>query len=163
MGKKRKRPIKDRRPTSLSHTGITTSPRRFRTPHAPISLGTKTSHPVISLYYRHVVPLREYLLQQLPVTSKSRRRRILTLGSREDQETNAQSQTSQTVAELLDSTLVGVLKESSPTLNLERQKQYSSFNESQSRSILVSTDTGPTCPQSEVRPWQSNRFYVSDC
>ncbi|KAJ6184750.1 Telomere reverse transcriptase [Penicillium mononematosum] len=147
MGKKRKRPIKDRGPTSSSHMGITTSPRRFRNPHAPISLGTKTSHPVISLYYRQVVPLREYLLQQLPVTSKSRRRRILTLDSREDQETNAQSQT---LAELLDSTLVGVLKDSSPTLNSERQKQYSSFNESQSRSILISTDTGPTCPQSEV-------------
>ena len=149
MGKKRKRPIKDRGPTSSSHMGITTSPRRFRNPHAPISLGTKTCHPVISLYYRQVVPLREYLLQQLPVTSKSRRRRILTLNPREAQETNAQSQT---LAELLDSTLVGVLKESSPTLNSERQKQYSSFNESQSRSTLISTDTGPTCPQSEVRP-----------
>ncbi|KAJ5177714.1 reverse transcriptase [Penicillium coprophilum] len=140
MGKKRKRPIKDG-PTS-SHIGVTTSPR-FRTP-APISLGTKTSHPVISLYYRNVVPLREYLLQQLPVTSKSRRRRILTVDSRED---NAQSQT---LAELLDSTLVGVLKETSPILNSERQKEYSSFNESQSRSVLASTDTGPTCPQSEV-------------
>ncbi|KAJ5804517.1 uncharacterized protein N7518_000820 [Penicillium psychrosexuale] len=150
MGKKRKRPIKDRGSTSSSHTGITTSPRRFRPPHTPIPLGTKTSHPVISLYYRNVVPLREYLLHKLPVTSKSRRRRILTLGSREDQGTNAQLQTSETLAELLDSTLVGVLKESSPTLNSEQQKQYSSFNESQSRSILVSTDTGPTCPQSEV-------------
>lgn len=151
MGKKRKRPIKNG-PTSSSHMGITTSPRRFRSPHAPISLGTKISHPVISLYYQHVVPLREYLLQRLPVTSKSRRRRILTLGSREDQDPNAQSHTSQTLAQLLDSTLVGVLKESSPTLNSERQKQYSSFNESQLRSSLVSTDTGPTCPQSEVRP-----------
>jgi telomerase reverse transcriptase len=93
--------------------------------------------------------LREYLLQQLPVTSKSRRRRILTLGSREDQDSNAQSET---LAELLDSTLVGVLKETSETLNSERRREYSSFNESQSRSILTSTDTGPTCPQSEVRP-----------
>lgn len=155
MGKKRKRPIKDRGPTSSSHMGITASPRRFRTSYASISLKTKIDHPIISLYYRHVVSLREYLLQQLPVTSKSRRRRILTLDSREDKDSNAQSQT---LAELLDSTLVGVLKESSPTLNLERQKQYSSFNESQSRSILVSTDTGPTCPQSEVRPWQLNYF-----
>lgn len=94
--------------------------------------------------------LREYLLQQLPVTSKSRRRRILTLATREDQDP-AQSQISQTLVELLDSTLVGVLKESSPTLNSERQKEYLSYNESQSRSILTSTDTGPTCPQSEVR------------
>ncbi|KAJ5952017.1 uncharacterized protein N7479_010430 [Penicillium vulpinum] len=151
MGKKRKRPIKDCGPTS-SHMGITTSPHRFRTPHTPISpiSQIKTSHPVISLYYRNVAPLREYLLQQLPVTSKSRRRRILALGTREDQDPNAEFQKSQTLAELLDSTLVGVLEEASPTLNSERQKQYSSFSESQSRSILTSTDTGPICLQSEV-------------
>ncbi|KAJ5312719.1 hypothetical protein N7508_003549 [Penicillium antarcticum] len=141
MGKKRKRPIKDRGPPS-SHPSIT-SPRRFRN---PASSTGKTSHPVISLYYRQVVTLREYLLQQLPVTSKSRRRRILT-GLRAD---DSASETSQTLAHLLDSTLVGVLKESSPTLNSERQKEYLSFTQTQSRSILVSTDTGPTCPQSEV-------------
>ncbi|KAJ5757647.1 uncharacterized protein N7511_006341 [Penicillium nucicola] len=141
MGKKRKRPIKGRGPPS-SHPSIT-SPRRFRNP-AP-STGT-INHPVISLYYRQVVTLREYLLLQLPVTSKSRRRRILT-GS---QAGELASETSQTLAHLLDSTLVGVLKESSPTLNSERQKEYLSFTQSQSRSILVSTDTGPTCPQSEV-------------
>ncbi|KAJ5782388.1 Telomere reverse transcriptase [Penicillium paradoxum] len=147
MGKKRKRPFKDRGPTPSSHTGITTSPRRFRNPHAPISLGKNTSHPVISLYYRHVVPLREYLLQQLPATSKSRRRRILALEPRADQDPDTQSQT---LAELLDSTLVGVLKESSPVLNSERQREYLSYNSSPSRSILTCTDTGPTCPQSEV-------------
>ncbi|KAJ5841227.1 Telomere reverse transcriptase [Penicillium rubens] len=143
MGKKRKRPIKDRGPTSSSHMGITTSPPPFQNLPCANFPGNRNKPS----RYLPVVPLREYLLQQLPVTSKSRRRRILTLDSREDQETNAQSQT---LAELLDSTLVGVLKESSPTLNSERQKQYSSFNESQSRSILISTDTGPTCPQSEV-------------
>ncbi|KAJ5558312.1 Telomere reverse transcriptase [Penicillium sp. DV-2018c] len=147
MGKKRKRSIKDRGPPPSSHAGITTSPRRFRKPRAPIPLERKTNHPVISLYYRNVMPLREYLLQQLPATSKSRRRRIRTLGSRADQEPDGQSQE---LAELLDSTLVGVLKESSPAVNSERQKEYSSFNQSQSQSILVSTDTGPTCPQSEV-------------
>jgi telomerase reverse transcriptase len=158
MGKKRKRPIKDRGPTPSSHAGITTSPHRFRNPHASISLERKTNHPVISLYYRNVMPLREYLLQQLPVTSKSRRRRIRTLGSRADQDPDIQSQT---LVELLGSTLVGVLKESSPALSSERQKEYSSFNESQSRSIIVSTDTGPTCPQSEVRPEYSSHFHVS--
>ena len=154
MGKKRKRPIKDRGPPS-SHPSITSSPRRFRNPTP--STG-RTSHPVISLYYRQVVTLREYLLEHLPVTSKSRRRRILA-GSRAD---DPASQTSQTLAHLLDSTLVGVLKESSPTLNSERQKEYLSFTQSQSRSILVSTDTGPTCPQSEVRPWvPSNLTYMT--
>lgn len=142
MGKKRKRSIKDRGPTPSSHISITGS-RCFRT-STPNS--RETSHPVISLYYRKVVSLRDYLLQQLPVTSKSRRRRILTLGSR----TDAESQTSLTLAQLLDSTLVGVLQDSCPTFASQRQKEYWSFNESQSRSLLASTDTGPSCPQSEV-------------
>jgi telomerase reverse transcriptase len=135
MGKKRKRPIKDRGPTPSSHNGITKSTRRFRT--APIS----RTHPVISLYYQKVFTLRDYLLQQLPSTSKSRRRRILSLDS-PDASTSA-------LAQLLDSTLVGV-NDSCPTVNSERQKEYLSFTQSQSRSLLVSTDTGPNCPQSEV-------------
>ncbi|CAG8097164.1 unnamed protein product [Penicillium salamii] len=138
MGKKRKRPGKDRGPSS-SHLGITTGTRRFRI-SAPNS--REISHPVISLYYQNVLSLRDYLLQQLPPTSKSRRRRIRTLASRPDD--------SQALAQLLDSTLVGVLKDASPVVNSERQKEYSSFNESQSRSLLASTDTGPTCAQSEV-------------
>ncbi|CAG8429897.1 unnamed protein product [Penicillium salamii] len=141
MGKKRKRPVKDRGPTSSSHLGITTGTRRFRI-SAPNS--REISHPVISLYYQNVLSLRDYLLQQLPLTSKSRRRRIWTLASRPDD-----SQSS-ALAQLLDSTLVGVLKDSSPVVNSERQKEYSYFNESQSRSLLASTDTGPTCAQSEV-------------
>lgn len=148
MGRKRKRPFKDGGPTPSSHTGITTSPR-FKNPQDPISL-EKKKHPVISLYYRHVMSLREYLLQHLPVTSKLRRRRILILDSRADRHPDTHPQRL-TLAELLDSTLVGVLKESSPTITLERQREYSSFSSSQSRSILTSTDTGPTCPQSEVR------------
>ncbi|KAJ5325627.1 Telomere reverse transcriptase [Penicillium brevicompactum] len=142
MGKKRKRPVKDRGPTPSSHLGITTGTRRFRI-SAPNS--REISHPVISLYYQQVLTLRDYLLHQLPLTSKSRRRRIWSLGSPSD--THPQSSA---LAQLLDSTLVGVLKNSSPSLITERQKEYLSFNESQSRSLLVSTDTGPTCPQSEV-------------
>lgn len=148
MGKKRKRPGKDRGPSS-SHLGITTGTRRFRI-SAPNS--REISHPVISLYYQNVLSLRDYLLQQLPPTSKSRRRRIRTLASRPDD--------SQALAQLLDSTLVGVLKDASPVVNSERQKEYSSFNESQSRSLLASTDTGPTCAQSEVSGLVGTRWMV---
>lgn len=151
MGKKRKRPVKDRGPTPSSHLGITTGTRRFRI-SAPNS--REISHPVISLYYQQVLSLRDYLLHQLPLTSKSRRRRIWSLGSPSD--THPQSSA---LAQLLDSTLVGVLKSSSPSLITERQKEYLSFNESQSRSLLVSTDTGPTCPQSEVSCLPST-YYV---
>lgn len=149
MGKKRKRPGKsrqDRGPTAPSQPSITASPGRFKCPKAPAARNDQTSHPVISLYYREVLTLRHYLLRQLPISSKLRRRRIASLGS----STAAEHGETQPLAELLDATLVGVLKQPSPKIDSGRQRDYRAFTQSQSRSILVSTDTGPTSPQSEV-------------
>lgn len=146
MGKKRKRPGKsrgDHGPTAPSQPSITASPGRFKRPKAP---NDQTSHPVISLYYREVLTLRQYLLRQLPVSSKLRRRRIASL----DSSTGAERGGNPQLADLLDATLVGVLKHPSPNVDSERQRDYRSFTQSQPRSILVSTDTGPTSPQSEV-------------
>ncbi|KAJ6013379.1 hypothetical protein N7540_007970 [Penicillium herquei] len=140
MGKKRKRSRKTEH-TPASQTSITTG--RFKSFH-PIARDSHTTHPVISLYYRQVFSLRQYLLNQLPTTSKLRRRRITSLRSSPDR-SNIQP-----LVDLLDTTLVGVLNESSPTVQSERQKEYRAFTQSQSRSVLVSTDTGPTSPQSEV-------------
>lgn len=152
MGKKRKRPGKsdqDRGPTAPSHPSITASPRRFKCPKAPASRNDHTAHPVIARYYREVLTLRHYLLRQLPTSSKLRRRRIASLGSSTAPE-HGQPEP-QPLADLLDATLVGVLKQPSPKVDSERQRDYRAFTQSQSRSILVSTDTGPTSPQSEVR------------
>ncbi|KAJ5729255.1 Telomere reverse transcriptase [Penicillium malachiteum] len=125
MGKNRKRSRKtEHKPAS--QTSITTG--RFKSSY-PIAQDSHTTHPVISLYYRQVLSLRQYLLNQLPTTSKLRRRRITSLRSSSDRR---------------------VLKESSPTVQSERQKEYRASTQSQSRSVLVSTDTGPTSPQSEV-------------
>lgn len=146
MGKKRKRPGKSRRShgsTAPSQPSITASPGRFKRPKRPAARNDQASHPVISLYYREVLTLRQYLLRQLPVSSKLRRRRIASLGSSTGGE-NSQ------LADLLDATLVGVLKHPSPNIDSERQRDYHAFTQSQSRSILASTDTGPTSPQSEV-------------
>lgn len=148
MGKKRKRPAKtrkDRGPTVSSQTSITASPGRFKSLKAPVARNNQTTHTVISLYYREVLTLRQYLLRQLPVSSKLRRRRIASLGS-----SAAEPGDVQPLANLLDSTLVGVLKESTPKVDSDRRRGYRAFTQSQSRSILVSTDTGPTSPQSEV-------------
>lgn len=147
MGKKRKRPGKgDRRgPTASSQPSITPSPARCKSPKVPDARNGQTTHPVISLYYREVLTLRQYLLSHLPVSSKLRRRRIASLAKSQTAEPSARS-----LANLLDSTLVGVLKESTPKVDSERQRDYRAFSQSQSRSILVSTDTGPTSPQSEV-------------
>lgn len=150
MGKKRKRPGKshrDRGPKPPSHPSITASPGRFKCPKAPATRNDHTAHPVISLYYREVLTLRHYLLRQLPTSSKLRRRRIASLGS----STAPEHGETQPLADLLDATLVGVLKQPSPKVDSERQRDYRAFTQSQSRSVLVSTDTGPTSPQSEVR------------
>lgn len=139
MGKKRKRPVKGCGPTAASRSSITASPGCFKTDNPPASQDDEaTTHPVISLYYREVFTLRQYLLRQLPITSKLRRRRIASL------------HTVVPLADLLDSTLVGVLKEPSAKVNSDRKRDYQAFTQSQSRSILSSTDTGPASPQSEV-------------
>lgn len=148
MGKKRKRPAKtrqDRGPTASSQTRITASPGRFKSLKAPVARNNQATHAVISLYYREVLTLRQYLLRRLPASSKLRRRRIATLGS-----SAAELGDVQPLVNLLDSTLVGVLKESTPKVDSDRRRDYRAFTQSQSRSILVSTDTGPTSPQSEV-------------
>ncbi|KAJ5902253.1 Telomere reverse transcriptase [Penicillium taxi] len=143
MGSKRKRPVKTHGPTPSSQTSITKTLGRFKSSKGPIVPKNQTSHPLISLYYRNVLTLRQYLLDQLPRSSKLRRRRIASL------EASAQSNV-KPLATLLDSTLVGVLKKSPPELNSERQRGYLAFSQSQSRSILASTDSGPDSPQSEV-------------
>lgn len=151
MGKKRKRPIKD--------AGAADNPAQRRIVKA--SSGSRNekdghSHPVISLYYRQVVTLRQYLLQQIPVTSRTRRRRIASvrsdaLAERQGDGSSGERQV-QDLARLLDTTLVGVLKETLPTVTQERRRDFAAYSQTQSqcRSELTSTDTGPPCPQSEV-------------
>jgi telomerase reverse transcriptase len=152
MGKKRKRPVKDSVPTATSQPSITASPGRFKVTTGPTSQDDQiTTHPVISLYYRQVLTLRQYLLRQLPASSKLRRRRIASLRpSSPPSIPECGDDTASPLADLLDSTLVGVLKESSVKVDSDRQRDYRAFTQSQSRSILDSTDTGPTSPQSEV-------------
>lgn len=154
MGKKRKRPVKGCGPTAASQPSITASPGCFKAANAPASHHDQTTtHPVISLYYRQVFTLRQYLLRQLPTTSKLRRRRIASLHSSGSSLTGKVEKGGDTViplADLLDSTLVGVLKEPSAKVNSDRKRDYQAFTQSLSRSIPSSTDTGPTSPQSEV-------------
>ncbi|KAF7169450.1 hypothetical protein CNMCM5623_002159 [Aspergillus felis] len=158
MGKKRKRPIKGSCAAGDSAQRPIISASSGSKNHEASARNEKDghSHPVISLYYRQVVTLRQYLLQQIPVTSKTRRRRIASV--RSDALTGRQGDGSsgerqvQDLASVLDTTLVGVLKESSPTVTQERRRDFSAYSQTQSqcRSELTSTDTGPPCPQSEI-------------
>jgi telomerase reverse transcriptase len=158
MGQKRKRPVKDGCAADNSALRRIISASSGSRNHGASARNEKDghSHPVISLYYRQVVTLRQYLLQQIPVTSKSRRRRIASIRSdpltqREGDDSPGDRQV-QDLASVLDTTLVGVLNETSPTVTQERRRDFAAYSQTQSqcRSELTSTDTGPPCSQSEV-------------
>ncbi|PGH29534.1 telomerase reverse transcriptase [[Emmonsia] crescens] len=123
-------------------------------------------HPVLSLYYPRVVTLRSYLYEQLPLSSKSRRKKVASLGlekqdgsdsspySLSSQQVGAGVQQTkeeiQALAGILDSTLVGILKEPDSAINNSRQKEFAAFTQSQVRSSMECTDIGATTSQSDI-------------
>lgn len=162
MGQKRKRPVKNGASTSTSQSRLSSAAGRFRTKQFP-SHGDQIQHPhpVISLYYQQVLTLRQYLLQKLPLTSKSRRRRILSLKSpiAREKDHRQYEEPAQILANLLDTTLIGVPKEISPAGDQTRQLDFAAFTQSQDRSEC--TDTDPSCPQSEVMSTPFSRLHLS--
>ncbi|KAL2860670.1 telomerase reverse transcriptase [Aspergillus lucknowensis] len=151
MGKKRKRPVKakqaPREPPSQRQSTKSTS-RHL----SPASNAAEISHPVISQYYRQVVTLREYLLQRIPHSSKSRRRRIA--GVRSDNAGNASPSTAPSanetdLAHLLDTTLVGVWAELSPPRSQARRRDFIAYTQTRAET-QTGTDTGPASPQAEI-------------
>jgi hypothetical protein len=165
MGHKRKRPVKNDPPSSQISSSRFNLPSRGEPTHHP--------HPVISLYYPRVLTLRQFLLQHLPSSSKSRRRRILSLRGFAADNKNASDQRHdvQSLANFLDTTLIGVPKESVPAVDSSRQRDFAAFSQSQDTS--QSSDTGPSCPQSEVltchlqfyrlSPTMQDADYPADC
>ncbi|PGH27913.1 hypothetical protein AJ80_00463 [Polytolypa hystricis UAMH7299] len=195
MGKKRKRPEHGHDHHRQQHqvakrvkdaSGIPPLP-----PPPTLKNNTDTptaTNPVLSLYYSRVVKLRTHLLDQLPLSSKSRRRKVASLGlpgttcsnNRKNHpiipptttstttniitkttppvhEATATKQGTHTdgiqaaaLADILDSTLVGVLRESDHIVNQRRQREFAAYTQSQARSLLVSTDIGATTCQSEI-------------
>lgn len=151
MGKKRKRPTK-------LLDGETSVPCKRRKDSGGGRAVSIHEHPVLSRYYPRLVTLRQYLLEQLPASSKARRRRITGLGRDPKAKTDhslGQSDPDsgdnvRQIVDLLDSTLVGILQQPSPAITQDRQRDFAAFTQSQERSILC-TDTGPTSAQSEVR------------
>lgn len=138
MTKKRKRPNR--------HPPIANKPP---SPNSRTTTNNNPTHPVISLYYPHVLTLRQYLLRQLPVSSKLRRRRIASLieATAAKDEDHRWSAHVPDLVHLLDTTLVGVLHESPPTTSQERRRDLAAFTESQAQS---GSQFGSTSAQSEV-------------
>lgn len=143
MAKKRKRPSSQKKnPLPDNSHAIADIHHAQKTAH----------HPVISLYYRHVLTLRQFLLRQLPLSSKVRRRRIASLGTTGtagDHHGPAAPGPAHVLdlVRLLDTTLIGVLHESPATVSQQRRRDLVAFTQSQSQS---QSQLGSTCAQSEV-------------
>ncbi|RAH68937.1 telomerase reverse transcriptase, partial [Aspergillus aculeatinus CBS 121060] len=153
MGKKRKRPVKGKHAQGhSSQIRITAASTGFRDQSGFSSdHATKLTHPVISLYYQEVVTLRQFLLRQIPSASRSRRRKIASVGTNLEEGANHSCSDSQReLAILLDSTLVGITQDPSPARDQERSQELAALRKSQPKSQLASTDTGPPCAQAEL-------------
>ena len=103
-------------------------------------------HPVLGLYYRNILTLRDYLLSKLPTTSKARRRKIAsilpdTLSShRSDQEIASLPQNGDCLPRLLDNTVVCTVHEQPPRTESSRIKDFEAFSQHLSATAGSSTD-----------------------
>ena len=96
---------------------------------------TPVKHPVLSLYYRNVLTLRDYLLSNLPGTSKVRRRKIASIlpdtssPHHGDQGTNPLSQNDHRLSKLLHNTLVCTVHEQTPRTDCSRARDFEAFSQ----------------------------------
>ncbi|OKL61688.1 hypothetical protein UA08_02399 [Talaromyces atroroseus] len=165
MGKKRKRPQK----TAASQATHPQKIPRINNDKAAAA----HEHPVLSRYYPRVVTLRQYLLEELPSSSKARRRQVLTLGkpkharstdisvSTSEKPTQRNEGTDMNLAHFLDSTLVGIRKDVSPAVLNARHKELVAFMQSEERSTLF-TDTEQRSAQSEVVDYAIEKLLNQD-
>lgn len=122
------------------------------------------AHPTLSLYYPEILTLRQYVLSRLPVSSKTRRRKLVNIknhssikgeGVKVNQEQCTQSSQGSDldveadIAQLLDRTLICV-RHHEPRLSWQvREKDFRAFsqrNDGGDESSLLEGNT----PQSEV-------------
>jgi hypothetical protein len=93
---------------------------------------------VLSFCYTEVPSLRHFLVNNLPFTSRARRRKITThtLGDGSD---------------FLDTTMVGVSEKAKPAVEEERHREFVAFTQSQQRSNHSSNGTPEETHLAEVR------------
>ena len=80
MGTKRRR-------RCSSNSNAAEACKRSRSGFVEGDPGKQSNHPTLRLYYKQIFTLRNYLLSQLPNTSKKRRRRIASLGHGSEEKT----------------------------------------------------------------------------
>ena len=128
-------------------------------------------HPLLSLYYPQVLTLRNYLLSRLPLSSKSRRRKIASAGTHcetsadvkasEDTRNPPRIEDDRALAKLLDATLVGRFHTQWPNQDDSRVKGLAAFSQ-KVNSTVGSSAGGSTCSQSEVCTfsWRGSIIHV---
>ncbi|KAF2969504.1 hypothetical protein GQX73_g4071 [Xylaria multiplex] len=104
------RPRKRKRPTSVDEF-LTNAPvskkQKVRNGNSQSSVSSRSQHPVLCQYYPHVQSLREYIITQLPPSSKIRRRKVSSIGIVTKPFDAPLSDAERSLGSLLDTTLVG--------------------------------------------------------
>ena len=129
-----------RKRKSAADTATSRPTKKQKPASGSVHLQKNTSdvhHAVLSAFYPRVCTLRNYLLGCLPVTSRVRRRK-LTLFGKDD------------TASVLDTCLVGVLKQPSLSVKESRRLDFASFTQSQHRATGANTGRAQPCCIDEV-------------
>ena len=123
------------------------------------------SHPTLAIYYAHISTLRNYLLSKLPSVSKSRRRRIASIGqcrsrvlvpeefqpagTHDHGDSQDSADNHNPVTSLLDSVLVCATSLKASESDSVRAQELDAFSQQASHTAGSSTG-GQVCSQSDV-------------
>ncbi|KAI1760461.1 hypothetical protein GGR53DRAFT_509611 [Hypoxylon sp. FL1150] len=99
----------------------------------------QTQHAVLSQFYSQVLTLRQYVLSRLPPTSRLRRRKVTAVGIIDKTPGSPTSDIERSLGVLLDSTLIGVPKES-VTLEDDRLEGWKNFSQKGDESYVTLSD-----------------------
>lgn len=148
MTRKRKQPSD----SSKNNVDVSRYPLEYPTAKKlRLAKTASTSHPVLSAHYPQVLTLRNYILSKIPETSKIRRRKISAiraLSNNQSQDFNCE------IAQLLDTTLIGILKDAGPEVTVRRQKDLIAYTQAQNASRAAAgtlNSSALTCPIDDVR------------
>ena len=135
--------------------GIEGDQKRQKHYSNPIGKDPVVKQALLAQYYPQVLSLRQFLLHKLPATSKTRRKKILSLGRNEALD---KGKDRNALSDFLDRTLVGVLpcRDVPPQ---ERMQLYTSFSQRADTSDMTFGDLNGTghFSQSEVIDYSSSR------
>ena len=121
-------------------------------------------HPVLDLYYRNVLTLRDYLLSKLPTTSKVRRRKIAAIlpdtanFHRDHEDTGPLPQDRHYLSKLLSHTLVCTVHEQMPGPESSRIKDFEAFSQHVSPTARSSIG-GSTSSLSDLIDYTISRLF----